>query len=64
MKCANPECNRGMGLVARPLRRLQEQCRAVSRIPDLLSQVQAAVSGNLGQERPVFPAARRRGVQA
>ena len=43
MKCANPECNRGIGLVARPLRRLP---RAMSRcIPN---------SGNLGQERPVF----------
>jgi hypothetical protein len=30
----------------------------------LFSQAQAAVSGSLGQERPVFPAAGRRGVQA
>src|SRR5262249_18813595 len=39
---------------ARPLRRLQEQRRALSRIPSLFSQAQAAVSGSLGQERPVF----------
>jgi pimeloyl-ACP methyl ester carboxylesterase len=33
-------------------------------IPGLFSQAQAAVSGSLGQERPLFPAAGRRGVQA
>jgi pimeloyl-ACP methyl ester carboxylesterase len=34
------------------------------RIPGLFSQAPAAASGSVGQERPVFPAAGRQGVQA
>ena len=49
---------------ARPVRRLQEQRRALSDLPELFPHPQAAVPGGVGQERSVLPAAGRRGVQA
>ena len=42
----------------------KNQCRAVSEIPGLFPHPQAAVSGGMGQERPVLSAGRRRGLQA
>ena len=49
---------------ARPVRRLQEQRRALSGLPEIFPDPQAAPPGGVGQERPVLPAAGRRGVQA
>lgn len=48
----------------RPVRRLQEQRRALSVIPGLFPHLQTTVPGRLGQERSVLHPARRRGVQA
>src|SRR5215475_1499913 len=47
-----------------PVRRLQEQHRALSGLPELLPHPQAAVPGGVGQERSVLPAAGRRSIQA
>ena len=49
---------------ARPVRRLQEQRRALPGLSELFPHPQAALPGGVGQERPVLPAAGRRGVQA
>ena len=49
---------------ARSVRRLQEQRRALSGVPELLPHPQAAIPGGVGQERSVLSAARRRGLQA
>jgi pimeloyl-ACP methyl ester carboxylesterase len=56
--------SRGGGCAARPVRRLQEQRRALPDLPDLFPDPQAAPAGSLGQERPVLPFVRRGGVQA
>ena len=47
----------------RPVRRLQEQRRALSCLPAIFPHPQAAVAGGMGEERSVLPAAGRRGVQ-
>lgn len=47
-----------------PVRRLQEQRRALSGLPGLFLQAHAAVPRGLGQERPILYSARRRSVQA
>ena len=55
--------NRSDGYPARPLRRLQEQRRALPDLPDVFPDPQATPPRRLGQERPVLPAGGRGGVQ-
>jgi hypothetical protein len=49
---------------ARFVRRLQEQHRALPKLPGLFSHAQAAIPGGVGQERPVLLAAGRASLQA
>jgi pimeloyl-ACP methyl ester carboxylesterase len=55
---------RRRGGATRSVRRLQEQCRALSVISGILPHAQAAAPGGMGQERPILLAAWRRCVQA